>query len=140
MDSQFISLIINGTIETIYMTVISTLVAYILGIPLGVILYVTSKEGIRPNAAVNAVVGTIVNIFRSIPFLILLVAILPFTRLVVGTTLGTSATIVPLIVAATPYVARMVESSLKEVDLGVVEAARAMGTANLQMVTKVFFA
>lgn len=138
MDTQLVGLILSGTGETIYMTVVSTAISYILGIPLGVILYLTCKEGIRPNALVNSVVGTIVNIFRSIPFLILLVAILPFTRLVVGTTIGTTATIVPLIVAATPYIARMVESSLKEVDAGVVEAARAMGTSNLQMVTKVF--
>ena len=131
-------LLINGVWETIYMTVVSTVVAYLIGIPLGVILYVTDKNGVRPNRAINLLVGTIVNIFRSVPFLILLVFIMPFTRFVVGTTIGSTATIVPLVVAAAPYVARMVESSLKEVDAGVVEAARAMGSSVWQMIVKVF--
>lgn len=138
MDQQFLTLIANGTLETIQMTLISTGISYFFGVPLGVLLYITGRDGIAPNAVVNAVVGVIVNILRSVPFLILLVAILPFTRLVVGTTIGSAATIVPLVVAASPYVARMVESSLKEVDPGVVEAARAMGTNMMQMVTKVF--
>ena len=138
MDQQLISLLVASTGETIYMTVLSTFVAYLIGTPLGVLLYITSKEGTRPNAVVNFVVGLIVNVLRSVPFLILLVAILPFTRLVAGTTLGTNATVVPLIVAAAPYVARMVESSLKEVDPGVVEAAQAMGTSSLQIITKVY--
>ncbi len=138
MNSQFLELIANGTLETIQMTLISTGIAYLLGVPIGVLLYITGRDGIAPNSAVNAIVGIIVNILRSVPFLILLVAILPFTRLVVGTTIGSAATIVPLVVAAAPYVARMVESSLKEVDPGVVEAARAMGTSMPQMVAKVF--
>ncbi len=138
MNSQFLELIVNGTIETIQMTLISTGIAYLFGVPLGVLLYITGRDGIAPNSVVNAIVGVIVNILRSVPFLILLVAILPFTRLVVGTTIGSAATIVPLVVAAAPYVARMVESSLKEVDPGVVEAARSMGTSLPQMVTKVF--
>lgn len=138
MDQQLISLLVASTGETIYMTVLSTFVAYLIGTPLGVLLYITSKEGTRPNDVVNFIVGLIVNVLRSVPFLILLVAILPFTRLVAGTTLGTNATVVPLIVAAAPYVARMVESSLKEVDPGVVEAAQSMGTSSWQIITKVY--
>lgn len=120
------------------MTIVSTAVSYVLGIPIGVILYITGEGGIKRNRAINLIVGTIVNILRSVPFLILLVAILPFTRAVVGTTIGSTATIVPLVVAAAPYVARMVESSLKEVDAGVIEAARAMGSSAFQMIFKVF--
>lgn len=132
-----IDLLVQGTWETLYMTLVSTAIAYVIGVPLGVVLYITGRGGIAENRAVNLVVGVIVNILRSIPFLILLVAILPFTRLVVGTTIGSTATIVPLVVAAAPYVARMVESSLKEVDGGVIEAARAMGSSPWQIVTKV---
>ncbi len=138
MSPEMIQLLIDGTWETLYMTIVSTAVSYILGIPIGVILYITGEGGIKRNRAVNLVVGTIVNILRSVPFLILLVAILPFTRAVVGTTIGSTATIVPLVVAAAPYVARMVESSLKEVDAGVIEAARAMGSSAFQMIFKVF--
>ncbi|MCI9629110.1 MAG: ABC transporter permease [Eggerthellaceae bacterium] len=133
-----IQLLVDGTWETLYMTIVSTAVSYVLGIPIGVILYITGEGGIKRNRAVNLIVGTVVNILRSVPFLILLVAILPFTRAVVGTTIGSTATIVPLVVAAAPYVARMVESSLKEVDAGVIEAARAMGSSAFQMIFKVF--
>ena len=119
------------------MVVVSTLISYILGIPLGIVVYVTDKNGISKNSFVNKIVGLVINLVRSIPFLILLVAILPFTRAIVGTTIGSSATIVPLVVAATPFVARMVEASLKEVDHGVVEAAQAMGSTNLQIICKV---
>ena len=127
----------DGILETLYMTVASTLFAYLFGIPLGVVLYVTDKNGIAENRAINSVLGIVVNLLRSVPFLILLVAIMPFTRFVVGTTLGATATIVPLVVAATPFVARMVESSLKEVDGGVIEAALSMGSNNWQIITKV---
>lgn len=137
MSEQMVQILLNGIVETLYMTIVSTVFAYLFGIPLGVILYITDKNGICKNRAVNVVVGVIVNMVRSIPFLILLVAILPFTRVIVGTTIGSTATIVPLIVAATPFVARMVESSLKEVDAGVIEAARAMGSSNLQIIFKV---
>ncbi|NGM18336.1 methionine ABC transporter permease MetI [Eggerthellaceae bacterium zg-893] len=133
-----IDLLATGVLETLYMVFASTIIAYVLGIPLGVILYVTDANGICPNRVVNVVVGVVVNILRSIPFLILLVMILPMTRLIVGTTIGSTATIVPLVVAAAPYVARMVESSLKEIDPGVVEAARAMGLSVWQMIVKVF--
>ncbi len=138
MTPQMVDLLVTGTWETLYMTLVSTFISYLIGIPLGVILYVTGEGGIRRNRAVNLVVGVIVNILRSVPFLILLVAILPFTRLVVGTTIGSTATIVPLVVAAAPYVGRMVESSLKEIDAGVIEAARAMGSSAWQMIYKVF--
>jgi D-methionine transport system permease protein len=138
MSQQMIDLLISGTWETLYMTLVSTLISYVIGIPVGVILYVTSSGGILRNRAVNLIVGFVVNVLRSVPFLILLVAILPFTRAVVGTTIGSTATIVPLVVAAAPYVARMVESSLKEVNSGVIEAARAMGSSPWQMITRVF--
>lgn len=137
MTEKMIQLLITGIGETLYMVVISTVAAYVFGIPLGVIMYITDKKGICRNRVINLVVGVIINIIRSVPFLILLVAILPFTRLVVGTTIGPTATIVPLIVAAIPFVARMVESSLKEVDGGVIEAAKAMGSSNFQIITKV---
>ena len=135
--TQLISIMWDGILETLYMTVCSTLLAYLFGIPLGVVLYVTDKDGIMENTPVNKVLGVVVNLLRSVPFLILLVTILPFTRFVVGTTLGATATIVPLVVAATPFVARMVESSLKEVDGGVIEAALSMGSNNWQIITKV---
>ena len=137
MYDKIIGLLISGTGETFYMVVVSTLISYILGIPLGIVVYVTDKNGISKNSFVNKIVGLVINLVRSIPFLILLVAILPFTRAIVGTTIGSSAKIVPLVVAATPFVARMVEASLKEVDHGVVEAAQAMGSTNLQIICKV---
>lgn len=137
MSQQMITLLSNGIRETLYMTLVSTLVAYVIGIPLGVILFITDQRGICKNRIIHFAVGTVINLIRSVPFLILLVAIIPFTRWVVGTTIGSTATIVPLVVAAAPYVARMVESSLKEVDLGVIEAARAMGSTRLQIIYKV---
>lgn len=137
MSSEIIDIIGSGIWETLYMTIVSTLLAYLFGIPLGVILYITDKKGICQNRLINVVVGVIVNIIRSVPFLILLVAILPFTRLIVGTTIGSTATIVPLVIAATPFVARMVESSLKEVDFGVIEAAKSMGSSSAQIIFKV---
>lgn len=138
MSETIIELIANGTWETLYMTIVSTAISYVIGIPIGVVLYITSENGIRRNRAVNLVLGIIVNLLRSVPFLILLVAILPFTRVLVGTTIGSTATIVPLVVAAAPYVGRMVESSLKEIDPGVIEASRAMGSSAWQMIWKVF--
>lgn len=137
MNNSVIVLLVQGILETLYMTFVSSFIAYLFGIPLGVIVFITDANGICRNRIVNAIVGVIINIIRSVPFLILLVAILPFTRLVVGTSIGSAATIVPLVVAATPFVARMVESSLKEVDNGVIEAAKAMGSTPLQIVVKV---
>ena len=127
----------RGVWETIYMTVISTGIAYILGLPLGVILSVTDANGIRPMPWLNRVLGLIVNFFRSIPFIILMVAMLPVANFVVGTSLGNKAMIVMLVIAATPYVARMVESSVKEVSAGVIEAAHSIGCTNFQIVSKV---
>lgn len=137
MSKELVDLLFTGIVETLYMVVVSTLLAYIIGIPLGVILNITDREGICRNRIINVVLGFIINFLRSIPFIILLIAILPFTRTVVGTTIGSTATIVPLVVAAVPFVARMVESSLKEVESGVVEAARAMGSTTLQIIYKV---
>ncbi|MEG1633300.1 MAG: methionine ABC transporter permease [Oscillospiraceae bacterium] len=132
-----IQLLMQGVLETLYMTLGGAGLAYLFGLPLGVILYATGKDGIRPCRPVSAVLGFAANILRSIPFLILLVLIQPFTRIVVGTTIGSSATLVPLVVAAAPFVARMVESSLLEVDRGVVEASQSMGAGNLQIIFKV---
>ena len=127
----------RGIWETVYMTVISTAVAYLFGLPLGVVLCVTDANGIRPTPWINRVLGLAVNFFRSIPFIILMVAMLPVANLVVGTSLGNKAMIVMLVIAAAPYVARMVESSVKEVDAGVIEAAQSMGCTNFQIVSRV---
>ena len=135
--AQLSQLLLQGTLDTLYMTLVSTAIAYLIGIPLGVILVITRRDGICPAPKTNAVLGTIVNIMRSVPFLILIIVLIPFTRLVAGTSIGATATIVPLIVGAAPFIARMVESSLLEVDAGVVEAAQAMGASPWQIVTKV---
>ncbi len=127
----------KGTWETVYITILSTAIAYLLGLPLGILLVVTDKEGLHPVVWLNKIVGTVVNIFRSIPFIILIVALIPVSRAIVGTSIGNRAITFMLIVAAAPYIARMVESSLKEVDKGVVEAARSMGAGNLQIIWKV---
>lgn len=124
----------KGLIETLQMTVIAALLAYIIGLPLGVLLVVTDKGHVLQNRVIHLVLGTIVNIFRSIPFLILLVFLIPFTRWITGASIGTTATIVPLTVGAIPIIARMVESSLKEVPPGIVEAAQSMGASPLQII------
>lgn len=123
--------------ETIYMTLLSTLIAYLIGLPLGVILSVTVPSGVRPIPWLNRLLGVIVNIFRSIPFIVLMVAMLPVAKLVVGTSLGNAAMVVMLVIAAAPYIARMVESSIKEVNAGVIEAAQAMGTSQFRLITRV---
>jgi len=130
-------IISKGILETLYMTVVSTLFSYLLGLPLGIALVVTDKDGIAPRRKFNSILGVIINLLRSVPFLILLIAVLPFTRLIVGTTIGSTATIVPLVIAAAPFIARLVESSLKEVDKGVIEAAQSMGCTSMQIITKV---
>ena len=137
MSQEMIELLFKGTGETLYMVLVSSAFAYLIGIPLGVLVYVTDTNSICRNRGINLAVGGIINLVRSIPFLILLVAILPFTRWVVGTSIGSTATIVPLVAAAAPYVARMVESSLKEVNEGVIEAAQAMGSSVFQIICKV---
>lgn len=136
-NSQVIIMLLEGIRDTLYMTLASTLFGYIIGLPMGIVLTVTDKDGIRPNAAVYKVLDVISNLLRSIPFIILLIVLIPFTRFVVGRSYGSTATIVPLTIAAAPYIARMVESSLKEVDAGVIEAARSMGPSDFQIVTKV---
>lgn len=123
--------IIKGIFETLEMTVLSSIFSYLIGLPLGVALYVTSKGRLFENRPVNTVVGLIVNVFRSLPFLILLVLLIPFTRLIVGSSIGTTATIVPLTIGSIPIVARMVESSLNEVPSGIIEAANSMGASPL---------
>ena len=132
-----LALVGQGFIETIYMTVISTALAYVIGLPLGLVLVVTDKDGIHPIPWLNSLLGMIINFFRSIPFLILLIALMPFTKMVVGTVIGSKAAIVGLWIAAAPFIARMVESSLKEVEIGVVEAAQSMGASPFQIMTKV---
>jgi D-methionine transport system permease protein len=137
MSPELWRLLADSLVETLVMVGISGLVAALLGIPLGVMLVITDPDGLIPNAAVNRVAGAIVNAVRSTPFIILMVAIIPFTRLVVGTSIGTLAAIVPLTVAATPFVGRIVENALREVDRGLIDAAHAMGATPRQIVTKV---
>ncbi|MEG0070598.1 MAG: methionine ABC transporter permease [Raoultibacter sp.] len=134
---QYGALLAQGAWDTIVMTGASTLFAYLLGIPLGVLVSVTAPRGLRPHRAFNAVLGWIINIGRSIPFIILLVALIPFTRLIVGTSLGVPGAIVPLVIASAPFVGRMVEQSLAEVDGGLVEAAQSFGASTWQIVVKV---
>ncbi len=134
---QVREMILNGILETLYMTVVSTVFGYIFGLPMGVLLCVSDKDGLKPNAVLYKVLDFIANIVRSVPFLILLILLIPFTRLILGKSYGSTATIVPLTVAAIPFIARMVESSLKEVDNGVVEAARAMGASTMRIIIRV---
>ena len=136
MSAQEIQMILEGIRDTLYMTIVSTLFGYVIGLPMGIILTVSDKDGIKPNAVLYKILDVIANIVRSVPFIILLVLLIPFTRLVVGKSYGSTATIVPLVIAAAPYIARMVESSLKEVDAGVIEAARSMGASNFTIITK----
>ena len=136
-DEKMILMILEGIGQTLYMTLIPTLLGYVIGLPLGVLLTVTDKDGIRPNAGVYKVIDFVSNIFRSIPFLILLIMLIPLTKMIVGKSYGSNAMIVSLTIAAAPYIARMVESSLKEVDHGVIEAAQSMGASTWTIVTKV---
>ena len=126
-----------GILETLYMTLFSSFIAYIIGLPVGILLVITDRDGITPNATVNKVVGIVVNIVRSVPFIILLIVIMPLTKVIIGTTIGPSAVVIPLIVSSAPYIARIVESSLKEVDKGVIEAAQSMGASPIQIIFKV---
>ena len=140
LDSQTLAMMADGTGATLYMTLMSTLFGYILGLPMGIILVVTAPKGLRPNQVAYRILDVIVNITRSIPFLILMILIMPFTRILVGKTYGTTATIVPLALAAAPFIARMVESSLLEVDHGVIEAAQSMGASLWTIIWKVLLA
>ena len=132
-----LSMLAVQSLNTVYMTLVSTAFSYIFGLPLGIALVVTGKNGIRPRPVLNLVLGTIINIFRAVPFLILLIAISPFTQLITGTTIGIAATIVPLVVSATPFIARLVEGSVLEIGQGVIEAAQSMGASDWQIVSKV---
>jgi D-methionine transport system permease protein len=136
-NSDTIMMIMQGLVQTLYMTLTATIFSYLLGLPLGVLLVVTKKDGIKPIMPLNKILNIIVNLLRSVPFLILLIAIIPFTRIITGTSIGTVATIVPLVIAAFPFVGRLVESSLSEVNSGVVEAAQSMGATTFQIIWKV---
>ncbi|MFV0636537.1 methionine ABC transporter permease [Mitsuokella sp. WILCCON 0060] len=137
MSADMMPLLTKALGETVYMVVVSMIIATIIGVPLGVLLHTTGKGQILESPAVNRIVGAIVNAVRSIPFIILLVAIIPFTRLLVGTAIGTTAAMVPLVIAAIPFIGRQVETSLKEVPFGLVEAAQSMGATPAQIIWKV---
>ena len=139
-DNEMITMLADGTWDTLYMTLMSTLFGYILGLPMEILLAVTDKEGIRPNVFVYKILDFIANLVRSIPFLILLILVIPVTKAIVGQSYGPSATVVPLVIAAAPFIARMVESSLKEVDQGVIEAAMSMGAGTASIIWKVLLA
>jgi D-methionine transport system permease protein len=130
-------LVLQALWETLYMTVASTVAAYLIGLPLGLLLTVSAPDGIRPRAALYTTLGGVINILRSVPFLILMMTLIPVTRLICGTAIGSPATVVPLTIAAFPFVARMVESSAKEVDRGVIEASLSMGASPSQVVWRV---
>lgn len=136
-NTQIIMMLLEGIRDTLYMTLVSTLVGYALGLPIGIVLNVTRADGLRPNAVIYKIIDFVCNIIRSIPFLILLILLIPFTRAIVGKSYGSTATIVPLVICAAPYIARVVESALNEVDAGVIEAAKAMGASNIQIIFKV---
>ncbi len=136
--AEYGGILAEGVLDTVVMTAASTLFAYLIGLPMGVVSVLTQPHGIRPNGPVNAVLGWIINIGRSFPFAILMVALFPFTKLVMGTRLGLRGAILPLVVASAPFVARMVETSLSEVDAGVIEAAQSMGASTFQIVRKVY--
>ncbi len=137
MLSNLVPLIFDSFVETLIMVAVSSVIGTALGLPLGILLFVTDPKGFLPMPALNVSLGAVVNALRSIPFIILLVAIIPFTRLVVGSSIGTAAAIVPLTISVAPFIARIVETSLREVDKGLVEAAQAMGATNMQIITKV---
>mgnify|MGYP004709493843 FL=1 len=138
LNQALIDLLWEGTLDTIYMTLVSTFFSYVFGMIMAVILVITRADGIRPHPVIFRMLDVIVNLTRSFPFLILMIAIIPFTRWLVGTTIGNNATVVPLVVAAAPFVARLIEQSLLEVDRGVIEAAQSMGASTWQLIWKVF--
>lgn len=136
-DETVLSMLAEGLLETLYMTIASTVLAYVLGLPAGIALVVTRKDGIRPHLTANRILEVVINVLRSVPFLILLIAVMPVTRFITGTTIGSTATVVPLVIGAAPFIARMVEASVKEVDEGVIEAAQSMGASTLEIICKV---
>ena len=135
-DSATIHMLIEGIGETLYMVFFSSALSYLIGIPLGIILVVTDKDGIRPLPIVQGLLGLAINLLRAVPFIILLIMVIPITKALVGTLVGAKAIVPPLVIAAAPYIARMVESSFKEVDAGVIEAAKSMGASTFQIVWK----
>lgn len=136
-DPKITEMLLEGIRDTLYMTLVSAVMGYAVGLPLGIVLNVTRDGGLKPNRIIYRILDIFCNVIRSIPFLILLILLIPFTRALVGQSYGSSATIVPLVVCAAPYIARMVESALNEVDAGVIEAAKAMGASNIQIILKV---
>jgi D-methionine transport system permease protein len=140
IDETMIKMFVEGIGATLYMTLVSTFFGYVLGLPLGVLLTISDINGIKPNKGLYKVLDVMVNLLRSIPFLILLILVMPLTKLIVGKSYGSTATIVPLVIAAAPFIARMVESSLNEVDKGVVEAAQSMGATTWTIIIKVLIA
>lgn len=130
-------ILLPALLETIYMVLMSTIFSVLIGFVLAIILIVTDERGLKPNAAVHKILGLVINILRSFPFIILMISILPLTRLIVGTTIGTTAAIVPLTIAAAPFAARVIETAFKEVDYGVIEAAKSFGSTNMQIIFKV---
>ncbi len=134
---QLVEMLWEGVLDTLYMTVVSTALSYVFGMVMGVLLVICRKDGIAPRPVFYAVLDMVVNLTRSFPFLILMIAVIPFTRFLVGTTIGNNATVVPLVIAAAPFVARLIEASLLEVDSGVVEAAQSMGASTWQIIVKV---
>lgn len=136
-NSEIWQMLLQGIAETLYMTLASTLLGYVFGLPMGILLAITDEEGIKPNAVIYKILDVIANVVRSVPFLITLIVLIPFTKVLVGKSYGSTATIVPLVVAAIPFIARMVESSIREVDNGVVEAARSMGAGTFAIVVRV---
>lgn len=136
-DSATITMLAEGVWDTVYMVFLSSLLSYVIGIPLGIALVVTDRDGIKPMVGFNKVAGMIINLLRSIPFIILLIMVIPFTRMLIGRITGPNAAVVPLVISAFPYISRMVESSLKEVDAGVIEAAKSMGASTGQIIWKV---
>ena len=135
--SQLGPLLWKGTVETVYMTVWASVIAYVIGLPLGILLVITRRDHIMPMPAFNTTLGVIINFLRSIPFIIMLAMLFPVTRIIMGSAIGTRAIIFPLFVSAFPYIARMVEGSLSEVDRGIIEAAQSMGSTNGQIILKV---
>jgi D-methionine transport system permease protein len=137
MYNSMIDLLIKGTWETIFMTFVSGFFGFVLGLPIGVSLFITRKGQIKENKTINSILSVLVNIFRAIPFIILIVWMIPFTRIIVGTSIGVAAALVPLSIGAAPFIARMVENSLLEIPNGLIEASRAMGATPLQIIRKV---
>lgn len=136
-NNTVIQMILHGIYATLYMTIVSTLMGYVIGLPMGITLAITNKDGIKPNYVIYKILDFIANVIRSVPFLILLIVLIPFTRFIIGKSYGSTATIVPLVIAAAPFIARMVESSLQEVDRGVIEAAQSMGASLFSIIRKV---